>query len=259
MPQARKIIISDNDQSFLASCQNAFELLGMQVIPVPKHGRLLWDAIEKERPDLVVCNIFMAYCDAIHIMEHLSQSAVPVPVFVALCASDNECLFGRFLSAGGADVFVKPFDATILAERVFHRLECSDRKSNVRRVDFLCPTSSSTADAAELLKTIGVPAHLTGYHYIKIGLALLLENPARFSYGTKGLYQAIAQQAHSSYHRVERNIRTAVEAAFDRGDLELFEKFFGSSIRRKTGKPNNAQFIATLYEHLSSRKKASNG
>ena len=54
MPQARKIIISDNDQSFLASCQNAFELLGMQVIPVPKHGRLLWDAIEKERPDLVV-------------------------------------------------------------------------------------------------------------------------------------------------------------------------------------------------------------
>lgn len=168
-------------------------------------------------------------------------------------------LFGRFLSAGGADVFVKPFDATILAERVFHRLECSDRKSNVRRVDFLCPTSSSTADAAELLKTIGVPAHLTGYHYIKIGLALLLENPARFSYGTKGLYQAIAQQAHSSYHRVERNIRTAVEAAFDRGDLELFEKFFGSSISRKTGKPNNAQFIATLYEHLSSRKKASNG
>ena len=106
MPQARKIIISDNDQSFLASCQNAFELLGMQVIPVPKHGRLLWDAIEKERPDLVVCNIFMAYCDAIHIMEHLSQSAVPVPVFVALCASDNECLFGRFLSAGGADVSV---------------------------------------------------------------------------------------------------------------------------------------------------------
>lgn len=120
MPQARKIIISDNDQSFLASCQNAFELLGMQVIPVPKHGSLLWDAIEKERPDLVVCNIFMAYCDAIHIMEHLSQSAVPVPVF-------GRSYVRRITSAYSAGFYQQaermylssPSDATILAERVF--------------------------------------------------------------------------------------------------------------------------------------------
>lgn len=259
MPQVRKIIVSDNDQIFLASCQNAFALRGMQTVPVPKHGRLLWDAIEQERPALVVCNIFMAYCDAIHIMEQLNQNMETVPVFVALCASDNECLFERFLSAGGADIFVKPFDTDILAERIVQHLEQADRKNNLRRVDFSPFSPSPADDAAKLLKTIGVPAHLTGYHYIKMGLTLLLENPARFSYGTKGLYQAIAQQTHSSYHRVERNIRTAVEAAFDRGDLALFEKFFGSSISRKTGKPNNAQFIATLYEYLSSQKKASNG
>ena len=66
MPQVRKIIVSDNDQIFLASCQNAFALRGMQTVPVPKHGRLLWDAIEKERPALVVCNIFMAYCNPYH-------------------------------------------------------------------------------------------------------------------------------------------------------------------------------------------------
>lgn len=111
-----------------------------------------------------------------------------------------------------------------------------DRKNNLRRVDFSPFSPSPADDAAKLLKTIGVPAHLTGYHYIKMGLTLLLENPARFSYGTKGLYQAIAQQTHSSYHRVERNIRTAVEAAFDRGDLALFEKFFGSSIDRTRGR-----------------------
>lgn len=119
----------------------------------------------------------------------------------------------------------------------FHRLECSDRKSNVRRVDFLCPTSSSTADAAELLKTIGVPAHLTGYHYIKIGLALLLENPARFSYGTKGLYQAIAQQAHSSYHRVERNIQARRWKRRLTGAILSFLKNF--SDLRSSGKPES--------------------
>lgn len=50
MPQARKIIISDNDQSFLASCQNAFELLGMQVIPVPKHGACCGTPLKRSAP-----------------------------------------------------------------------------------------------------------------------------------------------------------------------------------------------------------------
>lgn len=169
MPQVRKIIVSDNDQIFLASCQNAFALRGMQTVPVPKHGRLLWDAIEKERPALVVCNIFMAYCDAIHIMEQLNQNMETVPVFVALCASDNECLFERFLSAGGADIFVKPFDADILAERIVQHLEQADRKNNLRRVDFSPFSPSPADDAAKLLKTIGragpfdrLPLHQNG-------------------------------------------------------------------------------------------------
>ena len=259
MPQAKKVILSDNDQVFLDSCQNAFRLLGIQTITLPKHGRILWDAIEKERPDLVICNIFMAYCDAVHIMEHLDRSEMPAPDFIALCSSDNECLFDRFLSAGGAYVFIKPLDVMVLAERVCRQLELSERESHVCRVDFANSASCASLDTVRLLKEIGIPAHLTGYHYIKIGLELLQEDPTRFSYGAKGLYQAIAQRTHSSYHRVERNIRTAVEAAFDRGDLALFEQFFGSSISRKTGKPSNSQFFATLYEYLAFSEKASIG
>lgn len=225
----------------------------MQAVPVPKHGRLLWDAIEKERPALVVCNIFMAYCDAIHIMEQLNQNMETVPVFVALCASDNECLFERFLSAGGADIFVKPFDADILAERIVQHLEQADRKNNLRRVDF-SPFSPHPLTMQQAFKNNRRAGHLTGYHYIKMGLTLLLENPARFSYGTKGLYQAIAQQTHSSYHRVERNIRTAVEAAFDGGIWRCLKNFSGLRSAGKLESPIMPS-LSPLCMNISHRRK----
>lgn len=251
MPQKRRIIIADNDQEFLLSCQDAFSILGMQTIFAPKHGLILSDLIEKERPDLVICPIFMPYCNAVQMMERLrADETAFCPAFIALSSSDNEILFDHFLSAGGAYVFIKPIDSIALAEQICRYLDWQDQKNHLLRLDFSAPRDFPYR-AAELLTAIGVPAHLTGYHYIKLGLTLLYENPARFSYGTKGLYQAIAENTHSNYRCVERNIRTAVEAAFDRGDWETFEKFFGSSVSRKTGKPNNVQFIATLYEHLS--------
>lgn len=251
MPQKRKILIADNDQEFLLSCRDAFSILGMQTGCVPKHGQMLWDAIEKEQPDLVICPIFMAYCDAVQIMERLRAGGTgPCPAFIALSSCDNDILFDRFLSAGGAYVFIKPVDAAALAEYVCRYLNLQDQKSHLLRLDFSAPPDFS-CKAADLLTAIGVPAHLTGYHYIKLGLTLLFEDPARFSYGSKGLYQAIAEKTHSSYRCVERNIRTAVESAFDRGDWEILAKFFGASVSRKTGKPSNVQFIATLYEYLS--------
>ena len=251
MPQERKILVADNDQEFLLSCQYAFSILGMQTIFVPKHGQMLLDAIRKERPDLVICPIFMAYCDAVQIMEKLrADKTAFCQDFIALSSSDNELLFDHFLSSGGAYVFIKPLDSTVLAERVYRYLERQDQKNHLCHLNFSAPPDVS-CKAAELLTVIGVPAHLTGYHYLKLGLTLLFENPTRFSYGTKGLYHAIAESTHSSYRCVERNIRTAVEAAFDRGDWEILAKFFGSSISRKTGKPSNVQFIATLYEYLS--------
>lgn len=199
----------------------------------------------------------MAYCDVVHIMESLrKESSDPLPLFIALSSSDNECLFERFLSAGGSYVFVKPFDVRILVEQTMRYLDQRDAKSNVRKIDFAGPTFDVSAAISEALRDIGMPAHLSGYHYIKIGILLLYDHPELFSHSTRGLYQAISEQTHSTYSCVERNIRTAVEVAFNRGDLDVFEEIFGYSVNRKTGKPNNVQFIATLYERLLWRKTA---
>ena len=119
MPQERKIIISDNDPAFLQECQRALAKKGICAVLVPRSGPELWNAILREEPQAVVCNLFMAGCDAVHIIEELRRlSSRSLPVFAALSTGSSDCLFQRFLEAGGSYLFIKPVDPTLLAVRM---------------------------------------------------------------------------------------------------------------------------------------------
>ena len=50
--------------------------------------------------------------------------------------------------------------------------------------------------------------------------------------------------------RVERAIRHAIEVAWDRGDLETLQRFFGYTISNSKGKPTNSEFIALIADRL---------
>lgn len=55
--------------------------------------------------------------------------------------------------------------------------------------------------------------------------------------------------------RVERAIRHAIEVAWDRGDIETLQKFFGYTVSNIKGKPTNSEFIAMIADCLSLRQK----
>lgn len=55
--------------------------------------------------------------------------------------------------------------------------------------------------------------------------------------------------------RVERAIRHAIEVAWDRGDIEVLQKFFGYTVSNIKGKPTNSEFIAMIADCLSLRQK----
>ena len=61
---------------------------------------------------------------------------------------------------------------------------------------------------------------------------------------TKVLYPEVAKRFATTPSRVERAIRHAIEVAWDRGDLETLQKFFGYTVSNTKGKPTNSEFIA---------------
>jgi len=77
---------------------------------------------------------------------------------------------------------------------------------------------------------------------------------------TKVLYPEVAKRFGTTASRVERAIRHAIEVAWDRGDLETLQRFFGYTVSNTKGKPTNSEFIAMISDRIRlQRKNETNG
>lgn len=102
----------------------------------------------------------------------------------------------------------------------------------------------------QVLHEIGVPAHIRGYEYLRQAIMLSVEDPHLLTSIVKDLYPQVAQTFSTIPSRVERNIRHAIEVAWDRGDLATLEHWFGATISQLKGKPTNSEFIALIADKL---------
>lgn len=97
-----------------------------------------------------------------------------------------------------------------------------------------------------ILTELGMPSHIRGYRYTVYAIKIATENPDILDSITNKLYPAIAGQYGTTAIRCERSIRHAIECTWDRGSLDVFEKYFGNTISITKGKPTNSEFIARM-------------
>lgn len=72
---------------------------------------------------------------------------------------------------------------------------------------------------------------------------------------TKILYPSVAKKYSTTTSRVERAIRHAIEVAWDRGDIDTLNSYFGYTIQNNRGKPTNSEFIAMIADNLRLKYK----
>ena len=102
-----------------------------------------------------------------------------------------------------------------------------------------------------IIHDIGVPAHIKGYYYIRESIMLAVTDMEILNCVTKKLYPEVARRYGTTPSRVERAIRHAIEVAWDRGDVEILQKYFGYTVSGIKGKPTNSEFIAMIADRLS--------
>ena len=107
----------------------------------------------------------------------------------------------------------------------------------------------------EILHQIGVPAHIKGYHYLREAIIFSVTNDEVVNSVTKILYPTVAKKHGTTSSRVERAIRHAIEVAWDRGDIDVLNSYFGYTIQNERGKPTNSEFIAMIADKLRLRIK----
>ena len=163
-------------------------------------------------------------------------------------SSFHSAVLEREIMNGGASYFVlKPYDVEQLCENICLMVKKSER---LLKMPISVDAFGIELKVTEILHEIGVPAHIKGYHYLRDSIIMSVEHPEIINAVTKQLYPSVAKKYETTSSRVERAIRHAIEVAWDRGDIDVLNSYFGYTIHNDRGKPTNSEFIAMISDRL---------
>ena len=242
-----KFLMSDTGAEITAACREALEQKGVEVTVVEKDGLKVLQKMLAVRPQVVLLDAFMPGLDALAVKQRYEAQGGSA-VFFATGPFQNEEAEQELLESGFAFYYVRPFDEQILAGRTMKALG----KAPVHRQ---IGTGNDEVRVSEILHQIGVPAHIKGYQFLRDAIPLTMEDQDYINAVTKRLYPEIAKQNGTTASRVERAIRHAIEVAWDRGDVDTLNSYFGYTIHNLRGKPTNSEFVAMISDRMRLDKK----
>ncbi len=258
MGKKLKVVIAENGTELGKSCEKALKGYGMDVIMCEKDGSLLLEKIRTEKPDVVLADIFMQNQDILGVLDEIKKTdAKERPMIMAMSSFDNPRLEKETLNAGASYYFLKPFDINAMAERIIRLSGWRNEISPVVVKDNVVTDPELELMVTEIIHQIGVPAHIKGYHYLREAIILSVKNSEIINSVTKLLYPTVAKNHGTTSSRVESAIRHAIEVAWDRGDIDVLNSYFGYTIQNDRGKPTNSEFIAMISDKLRLRLKIS--
>jgi two-component system response regulator (stage 0 sporulation protein A) len=98
--------------------------------------------------------------------------------------------------------------------------------------------------------SMGVPAHLKGYRYLRSAIIMAVKDMNVVGSVTKLLYPEVAKLYDTTDRKVERAIRNAIEISWQRGNADLFDEFYGYSSRDGCNRPTNSEYIAGIADKV---------
>lgn len=254
MEKKLKVLIADDSTEFGQNCANVINSYGMEAVLCAKDGKALADYAVRLKPDAILSDIFMPNIDALGVMELLKeQFGGTLPLYFVMSGFGSSRLESEALSAGAAYFFIKPFDFSILAERILHISGYNKRTDVILNNNAPITDSDLELMITDIIHQIGVPAHIKGYNYLRDAIIYSVKNPDVINSVTKVLYPAVAKKHNTTSSRVERAIRHAIEVAWDRGNLDVLNSYFGYTVHTGRGKPTNSEFIAMISDKLRLR------
>ena len=224
---------------------------GMVVVGECSNGLEALEQLNKTPVDVVVLDIIMPQMDGYSFLEELSRQQLDnPPQVIVVSALGRDDFIMRAVELGARYYMVKPFEASALCARI---REACGHAAALPEIGLSASGRTPTLDEklAGLFLTIGIPAHIKGYQYLREAVKMVVENPDIINRITKELYPGIGHRFNTTASKVERAIRHAIEVAWSRGRIDTLNKAFGCRVATQEDKPTNGEFIAMIADKLS--------
>lgn len=242
-----KILFSEQNQEIISSCKHFFDEKGVATYFCSKDGNQMLAKIGEIQPQIVFMDVFLSGLDAIAVKQKAMELPNPPKLFFATSSFDNDDTTRQIMQAGFNYYFLKPYSFEVAYARMESMME-------LKTQDTSDPTDLEQR-VTVILHKMGVPAHIKGYGFLRQSIMMSVEDPEVISLVTKRLYPDIAKLNLTTASRVERAIRHAIEVAWDRGNVDVLNEYFGYTINNMRGKPTNSEFIAMIADRLRLENK----
>ncbi len=225
-------------------------------ISVENNGNSFIEAVSRYRPDVVLLDWFLTDTDSVVLMKKINQMmGQDTPKFVIICEFMSARISCELYEAGASAVLAKPVQPEFVYKVICSAYSGIDCGVSVAQIGTQNKSTGLNLEELEIAVTdiihqIGVPAHIKGYQYVRRAIIMVVVEPDIINAVTKQLYPKIAEIFGSTPSRVERAIRHAIEVAWNRGDIEVLNSYFGYTIDNGRGKPTNSEFIAMIADRL---------
>lgn len=230
----KKVIIALENESTTEKLSDALTANGMSIWNTADVADTVSYDIIHQKPDVVICNSDIRGGGAVYLLGNHPKTSF---IFIgrknhfienAISQSDSAIFVEEPITVDG---IVDTINSFILFKSGFG-------------------SSALNSKITDIIHTLGIPAHISGYKYVRKAIELAVTDDSYLDAITKKLYPAVAKEFGTTWSRVERAIRHAIESAWDRGNVDTLSDVFGYTVNPDKGKPTNSEFIALLADSI---------
>ena len=252
MDNQTTVMIADNTEEFCSSLVTALQRSeGFRVVGTANDGEQAVRMIHQMQPQILVLDLMLAKRDGLSVLKAISTMERK-PAVLATSGFITDYVASAAANLGVQYLMLKPCDMTALVERLE---ELRGGQTVLVPQNRAGGKPSIEAMVTSIIHEIGVPAHIKGYQYLREAIIIAVNDMDVINAITKVLYPQVAKAFQTTPSRVERAIRHAIEVAWDRGDLDTLQRFFGYTVSNTKGKPTNSEFIALIADKLQLQLK----
>ena len=234
----KKIYIADIDKDNLLEYFKGKE--NIEVVGSSSDGEEVVNSVIKLQPDVLVMEVMLSKLDGFAVFEKIKVLKEKTPKVIFVSSLSHSGFVTKALQMGASYFMIKPINAENLESRI-NEILSNNLSQEDRQLD---------EKISNIFISIGIPAHIKGYQFLREAVKLAVEEPEIISSITKKLYPTIAERFETSSSKVERGMRHAIEVAWNRGKIENINNIFGLKIYNRNEKPTNGELIALIADKM---------
>lgn len=247
------VLIADENQEYLGKIKKLFDNNDkVNNVEIASGGEEAIQKILESRPDVVVLDLILSGIDGYAIIEECKKKLLSTK-FIVVSSLSSDTFVQKAMNLGVEYYMMKPANNELIVRRVVELFDSKEDKEveNAKKEESKMSKMKLLEEKiTNIFITVGIPAHIKGYHFLREAIKMAIETPEIINSITKQLYPSIAERFSTSASKVERAIRHAIEVAWNRGKIENINSVFGVKVYSNNEKPTNGEFIALVADKM---------